>query len=343
MSAEAADWAWAHPSPWPRDIRAVIEGETFDPPPWNVVLGPVPERGGPAGAVEVGGIRVAEWGVMHRADMVFSVTKSYLGLLAAIALDRGRLPSLDAPVADTVAHPAFTSPRNRQVTWRMLLWQTSEWEGTLWGVPDTVDRDRQLSPTDDPTRFGRGTPLRRPGTYWDYNDTRVSALALALTLVFGRHLGGVLAEVHPAFRETAAWDWWGYSERSGVAIGDRTVECVVGGGHWGGGLRTSIEHDMALGRLVRDGGVAGGVRVVAEAALEELFRPCPLMPVYGGLWWLNTSRALYREAPETSVFAAGVGMNAIWVDRARDIVAAVHWIDEPAFPGFVEKVMAAAR
>ena len=34
----------------------------------------------------------------------------------------------------------FNTEHNRKITWDHLLRQTSDWEGTLWGKPDWVDR-----------------------------------------------------------------------------------------------------------------------------------------------------------------------------------------------------------
>ncbi|MDQ1250399.1 MAG: hypothetical protein QG597_4778, partial [Actinomycetota bacterium] len=200
----ARDFAVRNPTSWPRNLRQVIEGGTFDPPPWNIIMGPMGERGEGAGVIAFRGRVVATWGDTRRADPVFSVTKSYLGVLAMIAFDRGLVANLTRPVSETVSDGHFTTPQNRDVTWLQLLQQRSEWQGTLWGIPDSVDRDRQLSPTDDPARFGRATPIRRPGTYWDYNDIRVNALCLALTLVYRRNLADVLADVLPGFGDRTA-------------------------------------------------------------------------------------------------------------------------------------------
>ena len=39
---------------------------------------------------------------------------------------------------------SFDSEHNRSITWRHLLQQTSEWQGTLWDKPDTVDHHREV-------------------------------------------------------------------------------------------------------------------------------------------------------------------------------------------------------
>ena len=339
----ARERALAGASDWPADLRAVIEGCTFDPPPWNIVLGPVRVRGEPAGAVVTGNGGIGRWGPTGRADMAFSVTKSYIGFLAALALDRGLIGGLDAPVADSLSDPAFASARNRCVTWRQLLDQTSEWEGSLFGIPHTVDRDRQLAPTDDPARFGRGTPLQPPGRYWDYNDARVNALCLALTRLFGRGLPEVLADGHPAFGDRAGWAWDGYGAASTIDIGPRRVEVAVGGGHWGGGLVATVDHHLALGRTVLDRGVWAGRRIVSSEALEALLSPCPLQPVYGGLWWHNSGRRLFPSAPQDSLFAMGVGATILWVCRSAGVVACLRWIRPEAVDGVLSAILREAE
>lgn len=325
--------ALAHETNWPRDLRSVIEGGAFDPPPWNVVLGPTTRRGGPAGLVLGQGRILAAWGDTDRADMAFSVTKGYLALVAGVAVGDGLVADPTRPVAALVNHPAFASPRNRAVTWLQLLQQTSEWEGELWGIPDAVDRNRQLSPDEDGSRFSQPHELRPPGTWWDYNDVRVNALCLALTLLFRRPLGDVLGErLLGPMGAPDGWRWQGLDGGGGV---------VVGGGHWGGGLVTSAAHDALLGRLVLQRGAWGGRQLVPAAWIDRMLAPSPLNPLYGCLWWLNTGRRLYPTAPASSVFALGVGLNAVWVEPAAGLVAVARWIDEPAFPGLVREVMSA--
>ena len=53
------------------------------------MLGPVEPRGGPNGLVIRGGRIAVEWGDTERVDMTFSIAKSYLSVLAGVAVDRG--------------------------------------------------------------------------------------------------------------------------------------------------------------------------------------------------------------------------------------------------------------
>lgn len=162
--AEAARFAEARETPWPRDLRAHLESGYFEPPPDNAIIGPVAPRGGPAGIILRHGAVVASWGETTRADMTFSVAKSYLSLLAGLAYGDGLIPDLDEPVSARVRSPHFEGLRNGAVTWRQMLNLTSEWEGTLWGKSDVIDRNRDLK-REGRARKGEARLLHDPGTF----------------------------------------------------------------------------------------------------------------------------------------------------------------------------------
>jgi hypothetical protein len=184
---DAARFALAHGTPWPRDLRAHLEAGFFEPPPHNEILGPIRPRGGPNGLILRAGSVLARWGDTQQVDFTFSVAKSYLSLLAGIAVGDGLIRELDEPVALTVTDGGFEGSHNGAITWRHLLQQTSEWEGTLFGKSDVIDRNRNLA-VEGKGRKGDARPLRPPVTFWEYNDVRVNRLALALLHLFRRPL-----------------------------------------------------------------------------------------------------------------------------------------------------------
>ena len=101
--------------------------------------------------------------------------------MAGLAVAGGLIRDVDDPVSEYKLDDAFDSPQNRTITWRHLLQQTSEWQGTLWGKPDTIDHNRDLGQSDlGHTDKGRARPLKTPGAYWEYNDVRVNRLSLCL-------------------------------------------------------------------------------------------------------------------------------------------------------------------
>ena len=339
--AEAVGFAEANEVPWSRDLSEQLGRGEFEPPPWNEVLGPVFPRGGPAGVVLRDGRLAAEWGDPRRADLTFSVAKSYLAVLAGVALRDGLIASVDAPVRETALDDGFETPQNRAITWRHLLQQTSEWQGTLWDKPDQVDHNREVGARADNTRKGQHRTLQAPGTYWEYNDVRVNRLALSLTQVFRRPLDAVLRdEIMAPLGGSGDWAWHAYRnawfEIDGVAM-----PSVPGGTHWGGGLRIAAHDQALLGELVRRRGLWRGRRILPEAYLDEMLAPCPIAPDYGFLWWLNTGGTLYPSAPTTSVYAVGAGGNLIWVDRDLGLTVVARWLDDAAADGFMARVLAA--
>ncbi len=339
---QAAGFAREHETPWPRDLRAHFDAGYFDPPPHNEVLGPVAPRGGPNGLILRGGRIVASWGDTRQVDMTFSVAKSYLSLLAGLALADGLIADLDEKVRRTVDDGGFEGPHNGAITWRNLLQLTSEWEGTLFDKSDMIDRNRDIGVE---ARGAKGTwrDLQPPGTYWEYNDVRVNRLGLALLRLFRRPLPKVFRErIMAPIGASSDWRWEGY-RNSYVDIDGRRMQSVPGGGHWGGGVFIHAEDQARVGLLMLRRGWWGDRQIIAEDWVRQSTTPCERNPQYGLLWWLNTGRQRHPEISAESFFAMGAGGNLTWVDPAHDLVAVIRWMDPDAIGPFVAKVMTALR
>src|SRR5215813_6464217 len=113
--AQAAESQWPHSMKMP-DGQFVMTYDSGEKAPDNEVLGPVTPRGGHAGMVYRGGKLLAEWGDVTRPDMTFSVAKSYLALLAGLAVGDGLIKSLDDKAGDDALDDGFASEQNRDVT-----------------------------------------------------------------------------------------------------------------------------------------------------------------------------------------------------------------------------------
>ena len=98
-----------------------------------------------------------------------------------------------------------------------------------------------------------------------------------------------------------------------------------------------------FGLLMQRGGWWGERSLVEEPWVAEMRRPCPINPQYGLLWWLNTGRAQFTSAPESSYAARGAGSNLIWIDPEHDLVAVVRWIDKASMDGFIQLVLEAVE
>ena len=254
---DAIAHAQAHEVAWTRDphaepLRYGVHHD--DPPPWNRLHGPVHARGPVSGQIWIGGELRQSWGEPERADQTFSVAKTYLALLAGVAHGRGLLPDPDERVVQRVPGIGFDSEHNRPITWAHLLGQTSEWEGSCFGIPDQVDRYRKLALDPKPVQGQKGDdrPLQAPGTYWEYNDVRINQLSLALLHLFGQALPEVFEQsiLHPigggeGFRwEGYAQSWVDLPARAGQAA--QRVASVPGGSHWGGGCASAPRTKRAL-------------------------------------------------------------------------------------------------
>lgn len=335
-SADLLDYVRAHETAWPRDPAADPAAwgiHHADPPPWNRLLGPLHPRGPASGVIWQHGREIAAWGEPDRADLTFSVAKTYLALLAGVAHDRGLLPDPDEPVIERIRGIGFESPHNRRITWTQLLQQTSEWEGSCLGVPDTVDRYRAVEwqPCKPAGRKGEPRPLCAPGTHWEYNDVRINQLSLALLHLFGRPLPEVFDEaiLRPVGASTD-WRWVGYDdawvELPLAGGGVRRVQSVPGGSHWGAGVSIGARDQARIGRMLLGRGSIDGRRVLSQAWIERMLTPCPIAPFYGLLTWLNHERGVFPSASASSFFAIGAGGQYTWIDPQRDAVVVVRWL-----------------
>ncbi|MEM0991120.1 MAG: serine hydrolase [Pseudomonadota bacterium] len=325
-----------------RNIGAALAGGHFSEPlPDGEIIGLTAPRGDPSGMILRGDKTVARWGPVEAPDMTFSVAKSYLSICAGLAEADG-LIEIDTPCRETVPD-LFEAPQNQAITWRHLLTNTSEWQGTLWGKEDRIDHYRSLGAAPGKTtKKGTPRPLQAPGTYWEYNDVRVNVLAYALMQVFRLPLPDVLkVRIMDRIGASQAWRWHGYGAHSTAEIDGIRMESVSGGAHWGGGLFIPTTDHARVGLLMAQRGAWGGHQLLPESWIQACQEPCPLNPSYGLLWWLNGDGAHMPSAPRTSFFALGVGRNVIWMDPELRLVVVVRWIDRDHCDGFCARVMAA--
>jgi CubicO group peptidase (beta-lactamase class C family) len=343
---DAVDFAKSAESHWPRsmympDGQFVMTYDSGEKAPDNEVLGPVTPRGDCAGIVYRGGTKLAEWGDVDNADMTFSVAKSYLALLAGLALGDGLIKSLDDKAGDYALDDGFKSDQNKDITWRHLLTQTSEWSGSVFGKEDRIDHNRVVGVTVADAPKGTRRAMKKPGSFYEYNDVRVNRLSYSLLQVFKEPLPSVLKRrIMDPIGASNGWKWDGY-KTSTVTIDGKQMLSVPGGGHWGGGIVISARDLSLMGRLVAAGGVWDGKQILPKGWTAELVKPCPVAPFYGLMWWLNTDKRQFAAASERSYFALGWGSHIIWIDPDNDLVTVLRWIDRKKAPGFVERLLGA--
>lgn len=347
--AACIDFARSHEVPWPRDPAADPANwgvHHDDPSPFDRLRGPVHARGPVSGVILRDGKELAAWGEPDRADLTFSVAKTYLALLAGVAHGRGLLPDPHEPVIERIQGIGFESDHNRSITWAHLLEQTSEWEGTCFGIPDTVDRYRAVAHDPKPPagRKGDARPLQRPGSYWEYNDVRVNQLSLALLHLIGAPLPEVFREaIMRPIGASDSWRWVGYDdawiEITQADGSRRRVQSVPGGSHWGAGVSISARDQARVAQLMLDGGRHGTVQLLPAGWTQRMMQPCERARFYGWLMWLNTDGTMFPDASRNAAFMIGAGGHYIGIEPALNAVLVVRWIDPVQAPAFIGQVV----
>jgi CubicO group peptidase (beta-lactamase class C family) len=338
----------------------IAQALSFGKEPFSSGIGPFSTRGGATGVIVYKGYIVAEWGEPSRVDMTHSVTKSFLSMVVGLAVDSGLIhnvqdtvsryippievynPAAVGPGAEQLGQPQllypFAGTHNSTLTWDVMLRQTSDWEGTLWGKPDWADRP-EGNAAEWMTR-----KRNIPGTVWKYNDVRVNALALAVTSVWRKPLPQVLkTNIMDEIGASDTWRWNGY-RNSWIVLDGVPVQSVSGGGHWGGGMFIHV-YDMArFGLLTLHRGNWNGKQLISEQWVKQSLTPTAAKPTYGYMnWFLNTGKELLPSAPADAFVHIGNGTNFIYVDPGHDLVAVVRWIENKSMDDMVRHILAAIR
>ena len=354
---EAIQFAIQHESKQPRSME-LSQAMTFGKEPFGDAVGPLADRGDPSGVIIHHGYIIAEWGEPGRVDMTHSVSKSFLSTVIGLAVDEKLIRSVQDTVAnylgpielydpsaisrsaDQFGQPELLKPfatsHNRTLTWDVMLRQTSDWEGTLWGKPDWADR-----PDPDASKWMRNT-RNVPGSVWEYNDVRVNALALAATCVWRRPLPEVLKNyIMDPIGASSTWRWFGY-RNSWIILDGKILQSVSGGGHWGGGMFINA-YDMArFGLLTLHKGNWNGRQLLSSVWFDQARTPTKAQPTYGYMnYFLNTDRKYYPNAPANAYAHIGNGTNVIYVDPDHDLVMVVRWIESAAMNEMIGKMLGA--
>jgi CubicO group peptidase (beta-lactamase class C family) len=332
----AIKFAITHETNRERDLR-IANLKAYSREPDYKIIGPMKERGGPAGLVIKNGYIVAQWGDVKRVDMTFSVTKSFLSTTAGLALDNGLIINVNEKVKNYVWDGSFDGTHNSKITWENLLNQSSDWSGTLFGLHDWADR---------PPREGniidwKNRVLNEPGTVYKYNDVRVNLLAYALLQVWRQPLPVVLKNhIMDPINASTTWRWYGY-DNSFVNVDGVMMQSVSGGGHHGGGLFISAEDQARFGLLFLRNGRWKDQQLISENWIKSARKPSSANKDYGYMWWINNSK--WKDVSPNIYYAAGFGGNYIVIDEINDLVVVTRWMDDVKMGELLRLIMMACN
>ena len=302
------------------------------------LLGSVPNiRAKTNGLVIYKGYVVAEFGDTTWADPTYSVAKSMLSTVAALAVRDGKVTNLDEPVGRLVKDGGYDSPRNSLVTWKMHLQQETEWEGEMFGKKDDFVGTKA---------FGEGErkprELKRPGTFYEYNDVRINRFGQSLLQAWGESVPDVFRrEVMDVIGASNTWRWIPY-HNSYVTVNGKQVASVSGGTRWGGGVWINAQDMARFGYLWLRGGKWGEKQILPPAYVKAAVAPSQHGPDYGYLWWLNTQGKNYPGLPASAYGARGAGSNTITILPEQDLVVVWRW-HAGNEADFVQRVVAAIK
>lgn len=341
---EAINFAIDHESDANPNLKIAHYESAFGREPFGYPIGPMKIRGSATGLIIYKGYVVGQWGDPDRVDLTFSVAKSFLSTTAGLAVEEGIIQSeMDlvypymAPIypyepAKLIINKAdhfeeedtfelFDTEHNRTITWDHLLRQTSDWEGSLWGKPDWADRPREGA------NEKRVRPQNAPGSVYEYNDTRVNVLALALMNVWRKPLPVILkSKIMDPIGASDTWRWTGY-ENSFVIIDGQIMQSVSGGSHWGGGMMLSAWDQARFGYLTLNDGNWKGEQLIPTSWIVKSKTPTPANPGYGFMnYFLNNDQEFIPAAPKTAFAHIGAGTNMIYVDQENELVIVARWI-----------------
>lgn len=236
--------------------------------------------------------RYYDGGSRERALPSFSVAKSLVGALTAVAQARGELADLDAAVVDALPELADADRGWSRATWRHLLDMRS-------GARFDEDYSREDS---DVGRLYAGDGVAaqalavtldaRPGRAFRYRSIDTQLLALGLERRVGRPVAEQLAERiwQPMGAEApAAW-----TTDAADPPAARAFCCLV-----------ARPIDFArFGQLVLDRGMRDGVEILPAAWIDGLLAAARKGDAYAGQWWLLHDP---RSGPTaTALLAEGV-------------------------------------
>jgi CubicO group peptidase (beta-lactamase class C family) len=250
-----------------------------------------------------------------------SISKTVTSLVVGIAVDRGWIKDIDAPVFSFFPEYAdLRTPEKDKITLRHLLTMSA---GFVWdeSLPytDPANSERPMDDAADPYRYVFSQPMaHEPGKYYEYCGCSATLLGAVLKKVAGKPFDVLAKEllfdplgIGDLEWGHAAWGQWGHFDNGGVMP------------H--AALRLRPRDLAKIGQMVLDRGMWQGTRIVAENWIAQSTAPQingSGVYFYGYQWWLGRSLVAKREVDWAA--AVGLGGQRLFVVPDKRLVVAVN-------------------
>ena len=178
------------PEPNTKDLAIDTPNSFRNEAPVQHLIGPTQERAGANGVVIRQGLCGRAWGDIDRADMTYSVTKTFLSTVVGEAYERGLIKIVTIASRRT-CRKASTSSRRAQRENHLGSPAAAD-ERLVGRALDQAGLGGSAAAATRRPSSGRNARCIEPGTFYKYNDTRVNVLALATLYIMKEPLPVVL-------------------------------------------------------------------------------------------------------------------------------------------------------
>jgi CubicO group peptidase (beta-lactamase class C family) len=244
-----------------------------------------------------------------------SVTKSMVGLLYGIALERGLVPPLDAPLlAQFPEYPDLARDSRRaaiKVEHALTMTVGMEWDETR-PYSDPTNSEIAMERSEDRYHFVLSRPLiAEPGTRWIYSGGCVAVVGALIERGTGKTL--------PEFAREALFEPLGITSFEWSRGRDRVASAASG-------LRLRGRDLLRIGELIVETGTWNGKSVIPETWLAGSFAPA--VPTrdglhYGRYWFLGEAPAPAFHGARAWMGGFGNGGQRLWLMPDAGVVAVI--------------------
>ncbi|PRH88573.1 serine hydrolase [Labrys okinawensis] len=246
-----------------------------------------------------------------------SVTKSVVGLLYGVALDRKLVPPPDAPLLPHFPeYPDLLAAPDRQklrIEHALTMTLGLEWDEER-PYTDPLNSEIAMERALDRYRFVLDRPVvAEPGTRWIYSGGSVALIGELIRRGTGKTL--------PEFAREALFDPLGIGSFEWACGSDGVASAASG-------LRLRAADLLRIGELLLAKGLWNGSRVVSQDWVEASFKP--VIPTgdglaYGRLWFIGAATTTALPGGEHPWIAGfGNGGQRLWLMPDAGIAAVIY-------------------